>query len=336
MLGELPKLFGRDFAIGYVLPVAGFVGSSLGLLALFSLTSTVLAFLQADLLVGASVLGLGSLFLAVFLLGMNRSLLMLFEGYGRFNPLRVLLRVKRRRYAQLRKRIAQTDGEYRRLVDQGLAIPPVLDSDRIRLQQEAGESFPDNEAWLLPTALGNTIRAFETYPRVMYGIDTIGAWNRLLAVLPKDYRELIDAAKAQFDFWFNLYVLSLLFIIEYAAAVVFSGIHAVWLPILALVAARLAYTQACRAAVEWGDLVKAAFDVFLPDLASKLKLSIPSKRTEERKLWTRFTQAVLYRAPSAIPERSQLEQDQKNSGRTLLDGVKAMTRFVAKVLGLLT
>ena len=79
--------------------------------------------------------------------------------------------------------------------------------------------FPDEEAWLLPTSFGNTIRAFEVYPRVMYGLDAIPGWLRILAVIPKDYRESVDNAKAQVDFWLNLWFLSILMIFEYVLTV---------------------------------------------------------------------------------------------------------------------
>ena len=46
----------------------------------------------------------------------------------------------------------------------------------------AVENFPDDIEWVLPTRLDNLIRAFEVYPRVVYGLDSIPAWPRLQAV----------------------------------------------------------------------------------------------------------------------------------------------------------
>src|SRR5712692_4078105 len=85
------------------------------------------------------------------------------------------------------------------------------------------ERFPPEEDQLLPTAFGNTIKAFETYPDVMYGFDAIEGWTRLLAVIPKDYRELIETTKAETDFWVNLWFISLLILCECVGATFYTG-----------------------------------------------------------------------------------------------------------------
>ena len=64
---------------------------------------------------------------------------------------------------------------------------------------------------LLPTSFGNIIRVIEIYPRVMYGFESIEGWARLLAVIPTDYRNLINAAKSDIDFWINIFFLALFF-----------------------------------------------------------------------------------------------------------------------------
>ena len=63
--------------------------------------------------------------------------------------------------------------------------------------------YPDDEFWLLPTSFGNSIRAFEVYSRIMYGIDAIEGWSRLLAVIPTEYLEKINDSKANVAFWVN-------------------------------------------------------------------------------------------------------------------------------------
>ena len=47
-------------------------------------------------------------------------------------------------------------------------------------------AFPNRAGSILPTRLGNVIRAFEGYSSSRYGIDAIPIWPRLAQVLPKE------------------------------------------------------------------------------------------------------------------------------------------------------
>jgi hypothetical protein len=161
--------------------------------------------------------------------------------------------------------------------------------------------FPDHDRWLLPTAFGNIIRAFEVYPRIMYGLESIQGWTRLLAVIPKEYRDLVDTAKAQTDFWVNLSFLSFLIIAEYIGISLYT--HNLGMPFLPLVAAGVtcgASYMARKAAEEWGEWVKASFDVFLPELHAKLGFSPPETMEQEQEFWKGFSQAIIYRFPSSL------------------------------------
>ena len=68
--------------------------------------------------------------------------------------------------------------------------------------------------------LGTLSALFEVYPRVMYGLESIEGWDRILAVVPKDYRTLMDSAKAQTDFWINIVFLGNIFICEYVMFII--------------------------------------------------------------------------------------------------------------------
>ena len=58
--------------------------------------------------------------------------------------------------------------------------------------------------------------------------------------------------------------------------------------------------MARKAAEGWGEWVKASFDVFLPELRAKLGFSPPETMEQEQELWKGFSQAIIYRYPSAI------------------------------------
>lgn len=302
MFAELPKLFDRDFTVGYFLPVGLFLAASLTLAGELGWLPAVdwTAVSETDLLVGSTLAGLAAWVGGVGLLVLNRDLIQLLEGYGAYNPVKALAPLERRRFRRLQAELDQIKTQRQAARDRGEPVAPAVESRRMQLMTEWAARFPDDEQWLLPTAFGNTIRAFEVYPRVMYGFDAIPGWSRLLSVIPKDFRELIDAAKAQMDFWVNLGVLSLLFVVEYILLNLTRGqMAALWLLALALFANWLSFSRARAAAEEWGDWAQAAFDVFLVDLRVRVNLP-PADGRPERELWTRFSQAITYRLPGPL------------------------------------
>ena len=302
MFSELPKIFDRNYAIGYFLPVAVFLVVSLGLIKGYGLLPQLLPLDQRkDLLLGTTVLGLISWLGGICLLATNRYILRMKEGYGRLNPANFLMPIQRKHYRQLREEIAQLEEHCRVYGSKGEEIPSRMLNSLGTLMQQETIQFPDEEAWLLPTAFGNTIRAFEVYPRVMYGLDAIPGWLRILAVIPKDYRELVDNAKAQVDFWLNLWFLSILMIFEYVCIALYTReLKLLLWPPGTLVFTLIASYGARSSAAMWGEWVKAIFDVFLSDLRTKLGFPPPATKEQEQKLWGAFSQAIIYRRPSVM------------------------------------
>jgi hypothetical protein len=321
LFGELPKLFDRNFATAFFLPSALFLSASLYLGDVVGLFPGLLGLVQSNLLVGTTMIGLLAWFFGVALLVLNREIIRLMEGYGRYNPAKITLGFQKRRYARIKAELEEID-DLRAKLPHGTELPLERAYRRMDLMLELADRFPDDEGWVLPTSFGNTIRAFEVYSRVMYGFEAIKGWERLLAVVPKDYRQLIDDAKAQTDFWVNLGFLSLVFILEYAGMSIFSRqIALFWSPLLALGIVVVAYNRARNAAAEWGEMVKAAFDVFLPELREKMGLGDPAGPEGERAMWTRFSQAILYRLPDLAPNEPgrkgyppEVEQSEIGSG----------------------
>jgi hypothetical protein len=76
--------------------------------------------------------------------------------------------------------------------------------------------FPHETIPTLPTQFRNAIRSFEAYPAVAYGVDPIPAWPRLVGVITQEYASATADAKAEVDFFLNLFFL-LLFIVAIAA-----------------------------------------------------------------------------------------------------------------------
>jgi hypothetical protein len=321
LFADLPKIFDRNFIIAFFLPAVVFVAASLWLLAGFNLVPHFLSFPPGQILPGATTLGIISWLAGILLLVLNYTIYQFLEGYGTYNPIRLLEPVQQRRY-QTNQRLRQTvEEEY----EDGLISSEEeerlgeLVERRIELHRQRADYFPEQDR-LLPTAFGNAVRAFEDYPPDMYGVDSIVVWVRLLAVIPEDYRELIDTAKAQTDFWLNLWFLSILALIEYVAVLIYSrDVAMLWFPLVFALVVFIASSRATNAAVQWGDYVKASFDLFLPALREKLQLPTPANIHEERKLWTNFSQVVIYhdrdQVMSRVPPADEKREKTLGKGR---------------------
>ncbi len=311
MFTELPKLFDRNFVIGYFLPVVLYACLAISLLQFLGIGTEITHIILRDLLVGTTILGLFSWTVGILLVGINRDILRILEGYGRFNPLKRLEKSELRRYKRLEAKIHK----FERIKSQQDLSPSETERLNI-LYRKRVRRFPDQEKFVLPTSFGNTIRAFEVYPRLMYGIDPIVGWPRLWAVIPKDYRDLILGSKTHMDFWVNLGFLNIFFILEIIGIIVYALIQGISLQywiigadlFVATVIGALCLYRATKAALLWGDTIKSAFDLYLPDLAKKLDFVWPISRAQEKILWKEYGIAVDFARDDYLPER---KYDQK-------------------------
>jgi hypothetical protein len=350
LFGELPRLFDRDFAIGFFLPVAAFVAASYGLLNAIDLWTRLFpAFTVDNALVYGSILVVASWFCAAFLLATNRFIYRLKEGYPLtfINPR--LNFWQRRRYKNLidkSKELKTTREGFEVQIERERARPEEervlaklemlqasvdeLTTKRDKYLSQLAEEFPD-EKYILPTRFGNIMRSFETYSRLVYGFEDIQGWSRLIAVVPNDFRELINSAKTLVDFWLNLWFASMLLIIEYVVSILYlvqyskkqvSLLNILWspelvYPIAALALAFLTSWRARDTAISWGDYVRASHDLFLPELSRKLGFP-PATRDQHKDLWTLFSRVIIYRLPQHINEllKLQIVDSSNNSADT--------------------
>lgn len=309
MFSELPKLFDRNFAVGFFLPVAIFITISGVILGQYGFAPNLVNYLATDLLVGTTIIGLLSWVGGIVLLAVNRDLYRVMEGYGKFNPVKLLAWFEKRRYQKTIDELEKLDDEYRECHEKKKEFPQKSRTRRNQLMRELAEEFPDQAEYLLPTPFGNVLRSFEIYPRVMYGFEAIDGWGRLLAVIPKDYLEIIDAARAQVDFWINMGLVLILLQIEYVSlASIFGNPLNWWIILLFIVLGTIAPLRATSSAREWGDFVKSAFDIYRFKLLDSLGMEVPKSREEERKVWTKYSQAIIYRLPETLPDLKKSEE----------------------------
>lgn len=204
---------------------------------------------QAALLVGAL---LGVVFSALAMEWSQDGILRAAEGYwpGPLRPLRFALA---RRWA---KRIRHQEERWQALAEKcdghPERLPPQEQSEYARLDAERGR-LPVDESHLMPTLLGNVLRAMEEYPQVRYGLAAGVCWPRLWLLLPQVAREEISAARGRLNETARLFGWGLLFIVW--------TVWAWWAAVVGLVVAGLAYRWMVVAALIYGDLVRAAFDL---------------------------------------------------------------------------
>lgn len=281
------------------------------------------------------VLFLSTVVLSILVFSLNTSILRFYEGY----PLEDtwLGQRKIRRYQRQWEALNNEKSAWTALqaalakeleglkqanpADERIAqLEEQIDDVRQRGNQAARvllENFPRRSS-LLPTRLGNAIRAFENYPQWQYGMAAITLYPRLVGVIKTDYAKLMDDAKAGLDFMIHSCTLIVFLIgLQLLAALAFpgsvSGLYkgldfppAPWFPwlqllitltLLGLTAAWL-YRQSIDSAHNWGELVRGAFDLYRADLLKSLGYSYTFKTAEEeRALWGAISRRLIFGDP---------------------------------------
>jgi hypothetical protein len=155
---------------------------------------------------------------------------------------------------------------------------------------------------VLPTQLGNTLRAAESYPgdAERWGIDAAFWWPRLYLLIPDSARDQIDSARASLD---QMVLLSWLSAVFGAVAIGFGigGLRfavSAWCVAGGLVLSWLSYRAAVTSAAVFGDLVRSCFDLFRTDLLAKLGWPVPDCLDDERALWGVLGQQLYRRGTS--------------------------------------
>ncbi len=197
------------------------------------------------------------------------SVLRLAEGYWP-GPLRRLRFALARR---LEKRLQAQDERWQELAD----IAPEQrtaeqQAEYARLDAELAR-YPVDPRRLMPTRLGNLLRAAEEYPQVRYGLTMSVCWPRLWLLLPKETQETLTGTRGQLNSATRLLAWSILFAVW--------TVWAWWAALVAAVAAVAAYWGMLNAAGVYGDLLRAAVDLHRLALYEELRWPLPSGPADE-------------------------------------------------------
>ncbi len=167
-------------------------------------------------------------------------------------------------------------------------------------------SFAPAPAPVMPTRLGNALRAAEAYPgdEERWGLDAVFWWPRLYLILPDGARSQVDDARAALDQLVVLTMLSAAFGVV-ALALSCAGLSlAVGLGCAAgaLLLSRGSYLAAVTSATVFGDLVRSCYDLYRGDLLSRLGWELPPTLEGERRLWGALGQQLYRRSTSRQDE----------------------------------
>lgn len=154
----------------------------------------------------------------------------------------------------------------------------------VAVREEAARKlrrYPPAEA-VLPTELGNVLRAAENRAGSRYGLDAISVWPRLYPLLADKVTAVLDDLRDQLDIAARFCVVFLLATVISVACLAW---HGWWLTVAAgtLAGAVLSYRAALGAAAAYGEAVEAAFDLHRFDLLTALHLPLPADLTSEVK-----------------------------------------------------
>ena len=314
MLSSLPKLVDKNFVIGFFLPalVAIFAGAWIfpGLTVLDPVRSLGAS---EKILSDLTYIALIVWAIAILLMAANYTFYRILEGYlPPISWMRPLLLLHRWRFRRLKAQYKSLRNDWQTAVDSDRDFPDDKKREVERLQLKLLSHFPTSEMEVMPTYFGNLIRSFEVYPREVYGADGVAVWLRLASVMPKDFMELLEGARAQVDCFVNFTYLALLFaLVSLTIAASDANWHQMpdWgafgpvghrhviVSVGAFVFAGFTYYWAANCTIAWGGLVKSAFDCYLPALIKQLGFMVPPTETERREFWAEFSTLITYQLP---------------------------------------
>jgi hypothetical protein len=310
LLSSISGQFTKSLLLGTFLPVVVFV--ILGLATGLPLLPPDWPLLEQFKALDKEWLTLAASFLAVLIAGLlyslNIPIIRFYEGYPWKGSL--FGRAWCKQKAKERYRLRQIRFRLQSLMESWQATYPddeqkykEMDASLRRIYTKLVTRYSE-DADVLPTRLGNTIRSAERYPQEQYKLDSVSLWPRMIAVIPKDYAAGIDDAKSIMDFFLNASVLSsflaiFLLIAGLGCRKPLSSSAGFWLWFMEVVLASLAawqcYRYANSRAAAWGEVLRASYDLYRFDLLKQLGYhQVPATRHAERELWAAISRQITF------------------------------------------
>ena len=231
---------------------------------------------------------------------LQEGMLRFMEGYWprRLNPLwRRCVRRQEKHRQRIREKLDALAKRWSHLAPEEVQEYARLDAER--------RAYP-RILPLLPTRLGNLLRAAEEHPQARYGLVTGVVWPHLWLILPEQARKDIAEAREHLNaavrlcIWGLLFPVWLILALHGPYAPLPSSVNLAWLSTAAInvliggwplfvgiLMMWWGYRRALVAAQVYGDLLRAAFDLYRDDLYDALKWP---KGEDEKKSGEALTQ----------------------------------------------
>ena len=194
-----------------------------------------------------------------------------------------------------------------------------------RLQAMLYRDYPSREERILPTRLGNVLRAAEDYPLTRYGLDGVFWWPRLEPLLPKPLIDRLEAAFIGLVALLNLATLALVFalvLVGNAVAVAAKRLPSTWwaivpswlvVALIVLVFAYITYRGAAAQARSYGELIRVAYDEHRFLILDALQIPRPTTPSKEHQMWRRLSRWLYQQDLGAAREMVYTHKTTSNS-----------------------
>ena len=227
-------------------------------------------FTDVNAWVGGALFILATVTLSVMFAYSARSIYRFLEGYSIPAFARERMR-KRQRRAFHRLSLLRAHG------------PPLV-------RQESAErlkEFPESPSLIMPTKMGNALKAMEQYGVTRFGLDSQTFWYELQSAAPEAIRISTRETRSAVDFFVSSVAHLVLFGISCFAFV--PVVNDKWLVVaagvLSLALVYPTYLQAAANVLEWRWAVQALVHVGRHPLAESVGFQLPPRLEDEKQLW---------------------------------------------------
>ncbi|MFJ7075959.1 hypothetical protein [Streptomyces sp. NPDC098781] len=153
---------------------------------------------------------------------------------------------------------------------------------------------------LLPTTLGNALRAGEISAGERYGLATLASWPRLYLQVSERAAALLRSSRDALDAAVNL-CWSCLALSGTGALALYDEPSSWWLCGLGLGLAAIAYKGAVTAAQSYAGLMHVAYDLYRFDLLEALHYSLPADPDAEEEMFLRVSDQLIGERGADLP-----------------------------------
>jgi hypothetical protein len=237
------------------------------------------------------ILGFSSLLLAFLSSYSSTYIYRLLEGYSWPNASATrAVRKQRRLYASLKEAADRAQG-----TGGGSEREDKEQLWRAELAFEKLKRYPESEADILPTRLGNALKAIERYGQSRYKLDAQTFWSELNACAPDSTRDEVEDARSVIDTFVSFVFVSLVFAFL-SLIVAITKLHAPSLiaALGALLLSRWFYNSAVESTSWLVRAIQALVNLGRGKLASTYGLKVPSTLSEEQRMWEALAGFVVW------------------------------------------